>query len=1081
MNVRALLVSLAAASLVGASMAASPVSAVAPSAAQGTGPDLISEPVRPALSPALRDLPASTAPTRLREVPEGGIVSPDTPPDKELPEGPNAAGPAQREVPGLLPADLVPVDSFVGGTTDSFAGQSTPNSSPPDTVGDVGPNHYVQMVNSQYQIWNKQGTSLAGPTDISALWSGLPAGTPCRVTNNGDPIVLYDQAADRWMLAQFSISSTPDQMCIAYSTTADPTGTYNAYAFDMPALPDYEKFGVWPDGLYMSTYEFPQLGAYVFDRTAMLAGSFATFQRFGISAGGGPRVQRILPGDWDGALAPPAGAPNPFLMSVDAQVQGGADDRLELYNFHVDWGTPTNSTFTLDQTLPTDPFNIDIGSNCMSGASFRSCIPQPGTAIRVDDLSNRLMWRLQYRNFGDHQAMVTNQTVNSGNNTAALRWYELRATGTSWAIHQQNTFAPAGSDYRWMGSAAMDGSGNIALGYSISNATDLFPSINYTGQRVGSALNTMSESETRMFTGASSQTDSSRWGDYSAMSVDPVDECTFWYTQMHGGSRETRIGTAHFTSCAQPTAQLKLVKKTNPSTVDADLWTLKADAVAPLEGKNYSKPGGSGALTTVYANTAYTLSEAGGPASYTPSAWLCTKDGQNTPYPGLSGSILTLTAGDAVTCEITNTHNTAELKLQKAVTGDNGAKGPGDWNLTATAAAPLTDKNFTVAGTNDSFSSVYTDTAYTLTESGPANYTGSWVCTGRGVTQSGATVTLDTQGQGTCVLTNDRNTAQLSLEKKVTGGDKTPADWVLRAETTEAGALKNRDVSRAGNATTPAVVYSGIDYVLSEVGAAGTDKYNPGDWTCKTVPDGVAVSVRAGHTISLTKGQHVACTIVNSRDVGALKIVKELNSQDSGFSGTFDVEYSCVDGAAVKKGSVKLAAGTSQTIPDVPTGSVCTVTEPTLPKAPAGWAFGAPRFDPASGQVSVTSKNEVASVTVSNVLTRTSPARQPCPIQVRLHTPKPTKVGNRLLTDRIATRKSACAVLQPIVLCRPLAPNSAGEKVFCDATVTRKGRIRVDTKGSAPLRVTVIVRARPLAGAADAWRTDTWRRSWRLT
>ena len=322
MNVRALLVSLAAASLVGASMAASPVSAVAPSAAQGTGPDLISEPVRPALSPALRDLPASTAPTRLREVPEGGIVSPDTPPDKELPEGPNAAGPAQREVPGLLPADLVPVDSFVGGTTDSFAGQSTPNSSPPDTVGDVGPNHYVQMVNSQYQIWNKQGTSLAGPTDISALWSGLPAGTPCRVTNNGDPIVLYDQAADRWMLAQFSISSTPDQMCIAYSTTADPTGTYNAYAFDMPALPDYEKFGVWPDGLYMSTYEFPQLGAYVFDRTAMLAGSFATFQRFGISAGGGPRVQRILPGDWDGALAPPAGAPNPFLMSVDAQVQG---------------------------------------------------------------------------------------------------------------------------------------------------------------------------------------------------------------------------------------------------------------------------------------------------------------------------------------------------------------------------------------------------------------------------------------------------------------------------------------------------------------------------------------------------------------------------------------------------------------------------------------------------------------------------------------------------------------------------------------------------------------------------------------
>jgi hypothetical protein len=168
-------------------------------------------------------------------------------------------------------------------------------------------------------------------------------------------------------------------------------------------------------------------------------------------------------------------------------------------------------------------------------ATFRACVPQPGPANKVDDLSNRLMWPLQYRNFGDHQAMVTNQTVNSGTNTAAVRWYELPTTGASWGIHQQNTFAPSDSSYRWMGSAAMDKAGNIALGYSISSATSLFPSVSYTGQRVGSTLNQMSEPETRMFTGVASRTSTQRWGDYSAMSVDPVDDCTFWYPQIHGG------------------------------------------------------------------------------------------------------------------------------------------------------------------------------------------------------------------------------------------------------------------------------------------------------------------------------------------------------------------------------------------------------------------------------------------------------------------------------------------------------------------------------------------------------------------
>ncbi len=994
---------------------------------------MVSDPVSAAISPALRDLPVSSAPPVAGEVPEGQ-PDPGTVRGGDRPEAANDSGPAQREIVGEAPADLVPVNSFAGGTADSYAGQQSPFF-PPDTVGDVGPNHYVQMVNITYQIWDKQGTSLAGPTNINALWSGFPAGTPCRETNDGDPIVLYDQGADRWMLAQFSVRGSRYQMCIAYSTTPDPTGTYFTYAFDMPEFPDYEKFGIWPDGLYMSTYEGSTLGAFVFDRTAMLTGSPANFQRFTISSGGGPRQQRILPADWDGTTTPPAGAPNPFLMSVDAQVQGGAQDRLVLYNFHVDWTTPPNSTFTLDQTLPTDPFSVDIGSNCMGnfGATFRACVPQPGTAVKVDDLSNRLMWRLQYRNFGDHQALVTNQTVNSGNNTAALRWYELRSTGTSWNIHQQNTFAPAGNDYRWMGSAALDGKGNMALGYSISNATDLFPSINYTGQRVGSPANQLSEPETRMFTGVASQTNEFfRWGDYSAMSVDPVNECTFWYTQMHigtGGTRQTRIGTAQFTSCVQPTGELRLKKVVtgdNGAKGPVD-WNLTATAAAPLEGKNFTVAGDNDGFAPVFAGTSYALTESG-PGNYT-GTWVCTgtgvtqtgdsvtvpKDGQGTctltnqrntaqlslekkvsggdkspgdwtlkaqttepapltdkdisragdittpagVYSGIdyvlsevggagtgnytpgswscltvpggvevpvaAGNKINLTSGASVACEITNTRDTGELRLKKVVTGDNGAKGPVDWNLTATAAAPLEGKNFTVAGDNDGFAPVFAGTSYALTESGPGNYTGTWVCTGTGVTQTGDSVTVPKDGQGTCTLTNQRNTAQLSLEKKVSGGDKSPGDWTLKAQTTEAAPLTDKDISRAGDITTPAGVYSGIDYVLSEVGGAGTGNYTPGSWSCLTVPGGVEVPVAAGNKINLTSGASVACEITNTRDTGELRL-KKVVTGDNGAKGPVDWNLTAT-AAAPLEGKNFTVAGDNDGFAPVFAGTSYALTE----------------------------------------------------------------------------------------------------------------------------------------------------------
>jgi uncharacterized repeat protein (TIGR01451 family) len=466
----------------------------------------------------------------------------------------------------------------------SFAGQTSPFS-PPDPNGDVGPNHYVQVVNSQVQIWNKQGTSLAGPTQINQLWiNGTTAGTgfdQCRTQNAGDPVVLYDQQADRFMLSQFTNPNSATgpggtfPMCIAYSQTGDPTGNWFLYQFNLPASHDYMKYGIWPDGLYMSTWEGGTVGAYVFDRAQMLSGSPATFQSFtGVAAGGGVdgRGRRIVPADWDGASPPPAGAPNPFAMSFDGAVDGG-NDRLEIRSFHVDWATPANTTFTLTDTLNTAAFSTDL--SCTPG--FRDCVPQPGTTQRLDSLSNRLMARLQYRNFGDHQAMVINQTVDAdGNNRAGVRWYELRSTGSGWAIHQQGTYGPTDGVGRWMAAAAMDGAGNMAIGYSASDGTSTFPSLRYTARAADDALGSLPQGEQTMTAGTASQTGSNRWGDYSALNVDPVDDCTFWLTGMHDNGLTT-IGSFRMPSCLSADLSISKSSAPNPVLAGQDLtYTLTA-------------------------------------------------------------------------------------------------------------------------------------------------------------------------------------------------------------------------------------------------------------------------------------------------------------------------------------------------------------------------------------------------------------------------------------------------------------------------------------------------------------------------
>ncbi|CAG0936883.1 hypothetical protein TFLX_05779 [Thermoflexales bacterium] len=519
-----------------------------------------------------------------REIPEGlvDVTQSDSPhtPDAALQ---SAIGPA------LMPP---PVVNFDGPSNLS-------NVSPPDPVGDVGPNHYVAMSNLSFQIFNKTGTSLYGPAANNTLWSGF--GGPCETENAGDPIVLYDQLADRWLLTQFSDSSAPYYNCVALSTSPDPTGTYYRWAFSAPAFPDYPKYGVWPDAYYISTRE-TDIGAYALNRVQMLAGnptpqvvSFHVTQNY--NAGNG-----LLPSDVDGSQLPPMGSPNYFVGTMD---DGGGlsapQDALSLWKFHVDWVTPANSTFTLASTMPVAAF--DSIFPCSPGS--RDCIPQPGTTNKIDILSyrQRPLHRLAYRNYGTHESLVTNQAVEASTGIAGIRWYEIRSPNSTPIVYQQGTYGPGATDgiHRWMGSVAMDHVGNMALGYSASDGTSTYPSVWYTGRLAGDALGTMPQGEGSIINGTGSQTGSQRWGDYTSMNVDPVDDCTFWYVNEYLPTTSSigwrlRIGSFKFPSCSLGpqgtlTGQVQDASNSNPivgARVEATLSPTQTSVVYSNAGGNYN-------------------------------------------------------------------------------------------------------------------------------------------------------------------------------------------------------------------------------------------------------------------------------------------------------------------------------------------------------------------------------------------------------------------------------------------------------------------------------------------------------------
>jgi Malectin domain/Carboxypeptidase regulatory-like domain/Viral BACON domain len=431
----------------------------------------------------------------------------------------------------------------------NFDGISYPGVScfcaPPDTNGEVGLSQYVQIVNEGFQVFDKStGTSVFGPVAITSVWQGF--GGVCETNGEGDPVVVYDQLASRWVLTQFAGTAQPTDECIAVSQTSDAAGAYNRYAFHLGSdFFDYPKFGVWPDAYYMGMNVFNASGTaflgpqpFAFDRAAMLAGNPATFVTFRDPAFFNPSSDQFMPADMDGLNPPPAGAPNPFLST-------GVNPTWPLYRFHVDFATPANSTFTLGGTLTPAPFSVICGGG--------ACVPQLDTGDVLDTLGDRGMFRSAYRNFGDHEALVGNMTVASGG-VAGIRWFEVNnVTSGTPSFVQESTYQPD-STWRWMGSVAMDGNGDLALGFSASDAT-IHPQIRYAGRLAGDPPNTLAQGEEHLFDGTGSQLDTvSRWGDYSDMTVDPIDDCTFWYTQEYYSTNSnfnwrTRIGNFKFPMC----------------------------------------------------------------------------------------------------------------------------------------------------------------------------------------------------------------------------------------------------------------------------------------------------------------------------------------------------------------------------------------------------------------------------------------------------------------------------------------------------------------------------------------------------
>jgi hypothetical protein len=571
---------------------------------------------------------------------------------------PPAPAPA---APGLLAPVAMPTPLVnIEGMNTALGGTNVPSFS----SGEASANYYVQGVaDTSIMVFDKNGVLVMGPLNVKSVF---PTNSPCYTIAYGGPlVVLYDQFAGRWVLSFKALSVgangdlPPWYECFAISQTADPLGAYYSYTFTAHAnyVPDHPYVAVWPDGYYLSVrlynpannYNYLGPAAYVFDRTHMLAGQAATFQARGLVN----TNYALTPADVDGSTAPPAGAPN-FYFEYGSP--------MRLWKFHVDWVTPANTTFLNTATLTPAAFTHLCPTTL-------NCIPQPGN-VYLEGNSMRFMFRGAYRNFGGYEALVLSHAVDSSG-VAGIRWYEIRGLSGTPSIYQQGTFQPD-SSHRWTSSIAMDRSGNIAVGYNIDNAgtPQIFPSIRYTGRLASDALGTLPQGEISVYTASFGQVGGYYWGRYSAMTVDPADDCTFWFTAQYNESGDvdwrTRIVKFKFPTCGQATPTPTSTATRTPTRTNTPVPPSATPTRTPTRTPTPQGPTATFTRTPTRTNTPM-------PPSATPTR-TPTRTPTSTPTP--QGPTATFTRTPTATPTRTPTPQGPTATFTRTPTGTPTPQGP---------------------------------------------------------------------------------------------------------------------------------------------------------------------------------------------------------------------------------------------------------------------------------------------------------------------------------------------------------------------------------------------------------------------
>ena len=824
----------------------------------------------------------------------------------------------------------------------TFGGPS--NVDPPDTNGVVGPNHYIQIINSVFTIYDKSGNVLSGPTSLYALFAANPAtGTPCDYEFDVDPVVLYDQIADRFIITNLTPTSFdvnnntvgPYYECIAVSKTSNPVnGGWYKYVLtaDATILNDYPKLGVWPDAYYMSANMGGCCGdgsfvrVWALDRNSILGGGGLTAQAFTVTSG----YNSLLPENMLGFQQPSVGEPNVF-----AAVDYNNNNTLYLWNFHVDWGNPAASTFGVGGGHTPD-HTVSVASY----THLSQAIPQPGpfpsgppatTAVYLDPLGDRAMAQAQYRRIGSTESLWVNHTVDTGGNLAGIRWYEVHDPSGSPSLAQQGTFNN-GNDgiHRWLGSLASDGFGNMAVGYSVSSSS-LNPGIRYAGRLAADAAGTLGQGEATLFAGTGNQvnctpdfahgqtTCTTRWGDYSGMSVDPVDDCTFWYTNEYGtgSGYATRIGSFRLSGCDADVS----VSKTGPATVTAGTnltYNLTFTNIGPVAAENISLS------DTVPTNTTFVSW-----TQNTGAAFVCTK-----PSVGATGtvncSVASLANGASATFTFVvhvspSAPNSSTLSNTATISTTSHDPTPGN-NLSTANTTVLTSADLGVnksattdpvsAGTNETYNLTLTNNGPSdaqtvlLTDATPVNTT--FVSSAQNTGPAFACINPPAGGTGTttCTIATLAEGASATFSFVVHVSPSAPDGSTL--SNTISGSSTTSDPNSGNNSksiTTGVIAHADVSIVKK--GALSADRSQI-IWKLTVVNNGPsnanAVSVKDALLVT-TKFQKVTTTLGNC--IGGAALTCALGTMGPGDSATITITVWIIKSAVTTDNTATVSTTTT--------------------------------------------------------------------------------------------------------------------------------------------------------------------------